>query len=184
MQTLFTILTAITLGAFAKIRGRSFWGWAILAAVAFLIIDTVVALALLALFKDAFDSFQSDAGVIVTFGIQKLLLLAGFVALFHWKVKGDVQSPVAIVPGDVASFRDSKFYVRMTGRSDFTGPFAATEIKSKLEMGEFKTTDVAVEAVGQNSWRLKRMREEEWTPLSKMFETHETAAQNRSSERG
>ena len=85
-------------------------------------------------------------------------------------------APVAVVHGDVTRFGDSKFYIRMTGGSDITGTFTASEIISKLTTGQLHGTDAAVEAVGQTLGKLKRMREDEWTPLNKMFEIHESAA--------
>ena len=89
MQTIFLLLIAITIGILAKKRGRNPWAWGGLTALAFLVIDTIVALMLLSAFK---NSFNSDASVIYTFATEKIILFSVFVAVCNSYFKDDDKS--------------------------------------------------------------------------------------------
>jgi hypothetical protein len=84
MQAFFTLLTALAVGLIARRRDSSFWMWMLLSAVIFLIIDTVVALAILALARDA---IHSDAAAILTSGVIHLMMSAAFVVGFFFMMK-------------------------------------------------------------------------------------------------
>lgn len=72
------MLTAITIAVMAKKRGRNLWSWGIIGAIAFLIIDSVVA-SLLAL---VLWNTISDASLIIFIAV-KFLLFSAFVAVIQ-----------------------------------------------------------------------------------------------------
>jgi hypothetical protein len=92
-QTVPTLLMVITIGILAIMRGRSAW-WGIIAAVLFVIIDTVGALSLLSLFNEA---LHSDASAILLTVAGKVVVFGVCVAIFYAKLKrveGPAPDPV------------------------------------------------------------------------------------------
>jgi hypothetical protein len=85
MQTLFTILTAVIAGRMAIKRGRSGW-WGVLAGVIFVVVDTVVGLALIAAVEAA-SRGESDATFFLIVAVEKTILSALFLGIFSSTLK-------------------------------------------------------------------------------------------------
>ncbi|OGU77803.1 MAG: hypothetical protein A2V93_07875 [Ignavibacteria bacterium RBG_16_34_14] len=91
MQAIFVILAAISIAFIAKKRKRNLWGWGLIGAVSFTVIDTIISLLLLAIF---FETLRSDQSWAFLFISEKFVLLILFVAVFNAKLK-----PLALLDG-------------------------------------------------------------------------------------
>ncbi|HHJ21189.1 MAG TPA: hypothetical protein ENJ84_15395 [Gammaproteobacteria bacterium] len=85
IQSLFALIVFILIAILAKRRNRSAIGWGIIATILFLLIDSVVALAIFVPLSR--EGFLSDKIVIITFTIQKLIVLGVLYISFSAKLK-------------------------------------------------------------------------------------------------